>query len=341
MRKLSITAWIGFATLIALHGPSEAGSTLDGIRSRGYIQCGANTNQPGFSQIDQTGQWHGLDVDTCKAVAAAILGDATKEKFTPLTAQQRFAALQSGEIDLLARDTTWTLTRDAALGLAFTVTTFYDGQGFMVRKESGVKHLNELSGATICVQQGSSIEGNLADYFRAHNLDFKPLVVDTTEAVVQTFFAGRCDAMSSDTAPLAGQRATMAKIADEFLILPEVINKEPLAPAVRRGDDEFFAIVRWAIFAAISAEEKGITSTNVDSFLASTDPEVKRLLGVVPGMGKALGIDEKWAYNLIKQVGNYGEIFDRNLGKESPMKLPRGMNALARDGGLIYAPPIN
>jgi general L-amino acid transport system substrate-binding protein len=198
-----------------------------------------------------------------------------------------------------------------------------------------------MSGATICVQQGSSIEGNLADYFRAHKLEFKPLVVDSTEAVVQTFFAGRCDAMSSDTAPLAGQRATAAKVADDYLILPEVINKEPLAPAVRRGDDEWFAIVRWVIFALITAEEKGITSQNVDSFLSNGDPEVQRLLGVVPGTGKALGLDQKWAYNAIKQVGNYGEVFDRNVGKNSPMKLPRGMNALARDGGLMYAPPIN
>ena len=342
MTRLLRQALISIAVLVASQSASEAGSTLNGVRSRGYVQCGTNTNMAGFSQIDQSGQWHGLDADLCRAVAAAVLGDATKEKYTPLTAQQRFTALQSGEVDMLARDTTWTLTRDAALGLSFTVTTFYDGQGVMVRTNSGVKHMEELGGATICVQQGSTIESNLADYFRAHKIEFKPLVVDTTEAVVQTFFAGRCDAMSSDTAPLAGNRATMTKNPDDFFILPEIINKEPLTPVVRRGDDEWFAIVRWVVFALIAAEEKGITSKNVDQIAASSeDPETKRLLGVVPGMGKALGLDEKWAYNIIKQLGNYGELYERNIGMGSPMKLKRGMNALARDGGLLYAPPIN
>lgn len=342
MARFFRLALMSTALLLGSQAASHAGSVLDGVKSRGYVHCGTNTNLSGFSQIDQTGQWHGLDTDICRAVAAAVFGDSTKEKFTPLTAQQRFTALQSGEVDMLARDTTWTLTRDAALGLSFTVTTFYDGQGVMVRTDSGVKHVSELGGATICVQQGSTIESNLADYFRAHNMEFKPLVVDTTEAVIQTFFAGRCDAMSSDTAPLAGNRATMTKNPNDYLILPEVINKEPLTPVVRRGDDEWFTVLRWVVFATIAAEEKGITSKNVDQIAASSnDPETKRLLGVVPGMGKALGLDEKWAYNIIKQVGNYSEMYERNVGMGSPLKLQRGPNALARDGGLLYAPPIN
>src|SRR5229473_6708439 len=284
--------------------------------------------------------WVGLDVDVCRAVAAAIFGDAEKVKYVPTTAQQRFTALQSGEVDMLARTTTWTLTRDTALGFDFTGINYYDGQGFMVNKKLGVKSAKELNGATVCVQPGTTTELNLADFFRANKMTFKPVVIEKLDEVENAYFSGRCDVYTTDRSGLAATRISKAPNPDDQVILPEVISKEPLAPAVRHGDDEWFAIVKWVQFAAIEAEEKGITSKNVDEKLKTEDPDVKRLLGVTPGMGKSIGLDEKWVYNIVKQVGNYGEVFDRNVGKDAPMKLERGLNDLWTRGGLMYAPPI-
>jgi general L-amino acid transport system substrate-binding protein len=325
----------------AAHAPAaQAGPTLDKVKQHGYVTCGVNTGLAGFSMADREGHYTGLDVDTCRAVAAAVLGDATKTKFVPATAQQRFALLQSGEIDLLTRNTTWTLTRDADLGFNFAPVTYFDGQGFMVAKKAGVKSAKELDGATVCVQSGTTTELNLADYFRRNKISFKPLVIEKLDEAENAFFSGRCDAYTTDRSGLAASRAGKAANPADYVILPEVISKEPLAPAVRHGDDEWFDIVKWSVFAMIDAEEEGVTSANVDAMKKSDDPEVQRMLGTVPGMGKSLHIDDSWAYNIIKQVGNYGEVFDRNVGKDSPLKLDRGLNALWTNGGLMYAMPI-
>jgi general L-amino acid transport system substrate-binding protein len=326
-----------FAALLV--APATAG-TLDAVKARGYVICGVSTGLAGFSIADQQGHYTGLDVDTCRAVAAAVFGDPSKTKFIPSTAQQRFTLLQSGEIDLLTRNTTWTLTRDAGLGLVFAPVTYYDGQGFLVAKKLGVKSAKELGGASICVQPGTTTELNLTDYFRTNHLQFKPVVIEQLDEAENAFFSGRCDAYTTDRSGLAATRASKAPNPDDYVILPEVISKEPLAPVVRRGDDDWFAIVKWTVFALIDAEEKGVTSKNVDAMRKSDDPEIQRMLGTTPGMGKLLHLDEAWAYNIIKQVGNYGEIFDRNVGKDSPLKLERGVNALWTHGGLIYAMPF-
>jgi general L-amino acid transport system substrate-binding protein len=326
--------------LLALAGPALAGPTLDGVKAKGYVACGVNTGLAGFSMADQQGRYTGLDVDTCRAIAAAVLGDADKVKFLPSTAQQRFTMLQSGEVDVLTRNTTWTLLREADLGLDFAPPNYYDGQGFLVAKKLGVTSARQLDGATVCVQSGTTTELNLADYFRTNKMTVKPLVIERLDEAENAFFSGRCDSYTTDRSGLASTRAARAPNPDDYIILPEVISKEPLAPAVRHGDDEWFDIVRWVVFAMIDAEEKGVTSKNVDAMLTSDDPEVKRMLGATPGMGKALHIDDRWAYNLIKQVGNYGEIFDRNVGKDSALKLDRGLNALWSQGGLMYAMPI-
>jgi general L-amino acid transport system substrate-binding protein len=317
-----------------------AGPTLDAVKKNGVVTCGVTTGLAGFSMADRQGKYTGIDVDTCRAIAAAALGSADKVRFVPATAQQRFTLLQSGEIDVLTRNTTWTLTREGDLGFLFAPPNYYDGQGFMVAKKAGVKSAKELDGATICVQPGTTTELNLADYFRTNKLSFKPLVIEKLDEVENAFFAGRCDAYTTDRSGLAGSRAGKAPNPDDYVILPEVISKEPLAPAVRQGDDEWFDIVRWSIFAMIDAEEKGVTSQNVDAMKASDDPEIQRMLGVVPGMGKSLHLGEDWAYNIVKQVGNYGEVFDRNVGPSSPLKLERGLNALWTQGGLMYAMPI-
>jgi general L-amino acid transport system substrate-binding protein len=319
---------------------AQAGPTLDAVKGRGEVICGVNTSLYGFSTPDDKGRWTGLDVDVCRAVAAAVLGDANKARFVPLSAQQRFTALQSGEIDILPRNTTWTLTRDTANGLNFTAINFYDGQGFLVPKALGVKSAKELSGATVCVQTGTTTELNLADFFRAAGLPFKPVTIEKYEEVTQAFLAGRCDALTSDKSQLASIRANDTPNPDDYVILPETISKEPLTPSVRQGDDQWFDIVQWVQFATMEAEERGITSQNVDEAMKSDDPNVKRMLGVTPGMGAALGLDEKWAYNAIKQVGNYGESFERNVGQGSKLKLDRGLNDLWSRGGLMYAPPI-
>jgi general L-amino acid transport system substrate-binding protein len=321
-------------------GDALAGATLDGVKSRGVVTCAANTGLAGFGMPDQQGNYLGLDADTCRAVAAAVLGDAKKVKFIPTTTQQRFTVLQSGEADILTRNTTWTALRDTEQGFNFVPVTYYDGQGFMVAKKAGIKSAKELDGATVCVQPGTTTELNLADYFRTNHMTFKPLVVEKLAEVENAFFSGRCDAYTTDRSGLAATRAGKASNPDDYVILPEIISKEPLAPAVRHGDDEWFDIVKWTIYAMIGAEEKGITQASVDEALKSDDPDVKRMLGVTPGIGKALHLDEKWAYNIIKQVGNYGEVFERNVGSKTPLKLERGINALWTNGGLMYAMPF-
>ncbi len=329
-----------FGLIVLASGAAWAGPTLDGVRSRGVVTCGVNTGLAGFSLPDRQGDYRGLDADTCRAIAAAVLGDAKKVKFVAATAQQRFTLLQSGEIDVLTRNTTWSLLRDTEQGFTFAPVTYFDGQGFMVPKKLGLKSAKELDGATICVQPGTTTELNLADYFRTNHLTFKPLVIEKLDEVENAYFSGRCDAYTTDRSGLASTRASKAPNPDDHVILPEVISKEPLAPAVRHGDDEWFDIVKWTVFALIGAEEKGITSENVDAMTKSDDPEVKRMLGVSAGMGKALHIDDKWVYNIVKQVGNYGEIFERNVGRSSPLKLERGLNNLWTKGGLMYAMPF-
>jgi len=319
--------------------PAFAGPTLDAVKQRGYVQCGVNTGLAGFSNPDSEGKWSGLDVDVCRAVAAAIFGDSEAVRFTPLTAQQRFTALQTGEVDILSRNTTWTLGRDTSLGLNFAPVTFYDGQGFMVPKSLGVQSALELSGATVCVQPGTTTELNLADYFRAHDMELNTVVIEQFEELNAAFFAGRCDAYTTDASGLASLRTTAPNPSD-YIILPEIISKEPLAPAVAHGDDQFFDIVKWTVYALIEAEEKGITSQNVNDMVSSEDPTISRLLGATPGNGEALGLPEDWVVKVIASVGNYGEIFERNVGSQTPLALERGLNALWTDGGLMYAMPL-
>ncbi len=337
---MTIKAFAAAAALLLMPLAAQAGATFDAVKARGELQCGVNTSLGGFSAPDSKGEWKGIDVDLCRAVAAALFGDASKVRYVPLSSQARLTALQSGEIDVLSRNTTLTLQRDAAIGLNPTGVTFYDGQGFLVPVKLGVKSAKELSGASICVQSGSTTELNLADYFRANKLDLKPVVFEKLDELVAAFFAGRCDVYTSDTSQLASARSLRTQKPEDYVILPEVISKEPLGPFVRHGDDQWHDLVRWALYAMIEAEELGVTSANADEMLKSNDPNVKRLLGTTPGMGKALGVDEKWAYNIVKQVGNYGESFERNVGKGSGMKLERGVNALWTKGGLMYAWPV-
>jgi len=320
--------------------PAHAGKTLDAVKARGQVVCGVNTSGPGFSNADSQGRWTGLDVDFCRAVAAAVLSDANKVKFVPLNSQQRFSSLQAGEIDVLSRNSTWTLTRDASLGVVFTGINYFDGQGFMVPKKLKIDSAKKMNGATVCVQAGTTSEKNVADYFGANGMKYKSVVFDTAEAITSAFFAGRCQVYTTDMSDLAGAR-TKAPKPDDYVILPQVISKEPLGPSVRRGDDEWFQIVRWTGFAMLEAEENGLTQANVDAQKKENkDPVVQRFLGVSEDTGKLLGLDADWAYRIVKQVGNYGESFERNLGPKSPSKLPRGVNNLWTKGGLMYAPPI-
>ena len=325
---------IAVATTPAL---AQQRSTLDTVRSKGFVQCGVNTSVAGFSAPDSKGVYRGIDVDVCRAVAAAVFGDSTKVRYTPLTAQQRFTALQSGEVDLLARNTTWTITRDTSLGLNFVGVNYYDGQGFMVHRKLNVKSAKQLNGATVCVQPGTTTELNLADYFRANKMTFKPVVIEKLEEVVAAYFAGRCDVYTTDHSGLISTRATTAPKPEEHVILPEIISKEPLGPAVRQGDDRWFDIVKWSLFAMIEGEEMGLTSKNIDQQASSTNPSIQRFVGASGDIGKMLGVDNKWAYNIIKQVGNYGESFDANL---KPLGFERGLNRQWNQGGLMYAPPI-
>ena len=336
LRKLSVLL-VGVMVL-GLAGTVWAG-TLDDVRSKGFVQVGVNGDLFGFGKPDAKGVWKGLDVDTGRAIAAAVFGDADKVKFIPLTAVTRFTALQSGEIDVLCRNATRTLSRETALGLNFAQVNYYDGQGFLIPKSLGIKSAKELDGAAVCVLPGTTTELNVADYFRSNGLKMKPVVIENTAELAKAFFAGRCDVLTSDASQLAGTRAVAPKPAD-YTILPEIISKEPLAPAVRHGDDQWYDVVNMSVLAMINAEELGITSKNVDEMLKSKDPKVQRFLGVSPGNGKALGLDEKFAYNIVKLVGNYGEVFERNVGKNTALGIERGLNALWTDGGLMYSPPF-
>lgn len=317
-----------------------AGPTLDKTKSAGTLRCGVSTGLAGFGAPDSKGAWAGLDVDVCRAIAAGVLGDAAKVTFVPLTSSQRFPAIQSGEVDVLSRNSTHTLSRDTDLGLNFAPPTFYDGQGFLVKSSLGVTSAKGLDGASVCVEPGSTAELNIQDYARKAGITLNPIVIDNQANIEQAFFSGRCDAYSTDKSSLAASRASKASNPADYVILPETISKEPLAPVVRQGDDEWLDVVDWTVWLLFTAEEKGVTSQNVDEMLKSPDPEVQRMLGVVPGMGKALHLDDKWGYNVIKQVGNYSEIFNRNVGLDTPLKLERGLNKLWSDGGLMYSPPF-
>lgn len=325
--------------LVLMAAGSVAAGTLEDVKARGELLAGVNGELFGFGKPDEKGVWQGLDVDTARAIAAAVFGDANKVKFVPLNTKTRFTALQSGEVDVLTRNCTVTLSRETALGLNFAHVNYYDGQGFMVSKKLGVNSAKELDGATVCVLPGTTTELNLADYFRTNGMKMTPVVIDNNAELSKAFFAGRCDAFTSDASQLAGIRAT-APNPDDYIILPEIISKEPLAPAVRHGDDKWYDVVNMATMAMIAAEEFGITSQNVDEMLKSENPDIQRFLGVTPGNGEALGVDEKWAYNIIKQVGNYGEVFERNVGVNTALKLERGLNALWTNGGLMYTPPM-
>ena len=324
--------------IIAMTGVAMAG-TLQDVRAKGFIQAGVNGDLFGFGKADEKGVWKGLDVDTARAISAAVFGDADKVKYTPLTAKTRFTALQSGEIDVLTRNCTQTLGRDTALGLDFVQVNYYDGQGFLIPKKLGIKSAKELDGAAVCVLPGTTTELNVADYFREKGMKMSPVVIENTAELAKAFFAGRCDVLTSDASQLAGTRA-VAPSPKDYMILPEIISKEPLAPAVRHGDNQWKDIVNYSVLALINAEEFGITSQNVDKMLKSKNPKILRFLGVTKGNGKALGLDEKFAYNIIKQVGNYGEIFERNVGVNTPLGIERGLNALWTNGGLLYSPPF-
>ncbi|WP_353980674.1 amino acid ABC transporter substrate-binding protein [Salinicola endophyticus] len=328
------------AALTALAASQAQAATLDNVKSNGEFKCGVSTGLTGFSSPDENGKWTGIDVEVCRAIAAAVLGDPTKVVFAPLTAKERFTALQSGEIDVLSRNTTWTATRDNSLGLNFTGVNFYDGQGFLVRKDLGIKSTKELDGASICVQAGTTTELNMADYFKANDMQFQQVAFDTSDQTAQGFDSGRCDVLTSDSSQLAALRLQLAD-PSSVEILPERISKEPLGPVVRQGDDQWFDIVKWTLFAMLDAEELGVTSQNVDQMRDNPpNPDVARLLGKDGNFGEQMGISNDWAYNIVKMVGNYGEMFDRTVGKDSPMGLERGINALWNQGGIQYAPPV-
>ena len=332
-----------FATIVALvvaiAAQSASAQTLKAVKDRGMLNCGANGTLAGFGLPDAQGKWTGLDVDFCRAIAAAILNDADKVKFVPLSAKDRFTALQSGEVDVLARNTTWTSSRDTSLGLNFTGVNYYDGQGFMVRKALKVNSALELNGAAICVQQGTTTELNLADYFAASKMQLKTVTFATANEAVKAYDAGRCDAYTTDASALYAERLRVAN-PNDHIILPEIISKEPLGPAVRHGDDQWFDVVKWTLFAMIDAEELAISSKTLDEALKSTNPEIKRFVGTEGNFGEQLGLTKDWAVRIVKLVGNYGESFERNVGQGSPLKIERGLNKLWNKGGIQYAPPI-
>jgi general L-amino acid transport system substrate-binding protein len=340
VKKLTLLASVVAAsTAMMSANASAADSTLDKVLSQGFVSCGVSTGIPGFSNPNAKGKWEGIDVEYCQALAAAVLGDKTKVKYVPLTAKERFTALQSGEIDVLSRNTTWTLQRDTALGLNFVGVTYYDGQGFMVKKSLGIKSAKELDGASVCVQSGTTTELNLADYFRKEGMSYKPVVFDTSAQTSRGFDAGRCDVLTSDQSQLYALRVNL-KDPSSATVLPEIISKEPLGPVVRQDDDKWFNVAKWTLFALINAEEYGITSENADKMLKSSDPNIKRILGQDGPKGSGLGIRDDWGYQIVKQVGNYGEVFERSVGSGSPLQIARGVNALWNAGGFQYAPPI-
>lgn len=335
MKKFA--ALLALAALVFAQGASA--QTLKTVKDRGILNCGANGTLAGFGLPDAQGNWTGLDVDFCRAIAAAIFNDVKKMKFVPLSAKDRFTALQSGEVDVLARNTTWTSSRDTSLGLNFTGVNYYDGQGFIVRKALKVNSGLELNGASVCVQQGTTTELNLADFFRSHNMQLKSVTFATANEAVKAYDAGRCDAYTTDASGLYSERLRLAN-ANDHIILPEIISKEPLGPAVRHGDEQWFDIVKWVLFAMINAEELNITSKNVDEAVKSNNPEIKRFVGTEGNYGEQLGLTKDWAVRIVKLVGNYGEVFERNVGQGSPLKIDRGLNRLWNKGGIQYAPPI-
>jgi general L-amino acid transport system substrate-binding protein len=336
LAAFAVAAGIQIATESAGHAQSSGSATIDAIRQRGVLLCGVDGNVAGFSLPDSKGVMRGIDADYCRAVAAAVLGDVNKVKFVLTGGAARFPSLQTGVVDMMSQQTTWTLTRESSLGLMFTGIYFYDGTGFVVKSASGIKSAKEMDGATVCVQTGTTTELVVTDYFRRNNMKFTPVLIENLDAINAAFLSGRCDARAGDSSALAGFRMSQGDHAGELTILPEIISKEPLGPAVRKGDDKWFDVVRWTGFALIIAEENGITSENVDSFANSTSPDVRRLLGIDGEFGKTLGLDNKWAYNVIKQVGNYQEIWDRDM---APLGIQRGLNNLWTKGGLLYAPP--
>jgi general L-amino acid transport system substrate-binding protein len=343
--KSKFLIWVAGAAVAAMGIAAAQAGTLDDVKKKGFLQCGVSQGLAGFSLPDSSNNWTGLDVDFCRAVAAAIFNDPTKVKFTPLSAKERFTALQSGEVDILSRNTTWTMSRDTSLGLKFAGVTYYDGQGFMVRKELGVDSALKLDGATVCTNTGTTTELNLADYFRQHNMKYQVVAIEDSNQVRQAYDEGRCDIFTTDQSGLYAERLAL-KNPDDHIVLPEIISKEPLGPVVRQGDDAWFNVVKWTYYALLDAEEAGITQANVDSMLTSTDPNIQRMLGIknsdgsAAGFGTAIGLDEDWVVHIIKAVGNYGEVFDRNVGPNTPLKIARGKNALWKDGGLQYGMPI-
>ncbi len=341
MKKL-ITGVVAGTALVLTLGAATAqqGSTLDAVKKRGVVNCGSNTGLAGFGTPDAQGNWSGFDVDYCRAIAAAIFDDPAKVRFVPLTAQARFTALQSGEVDVLVRNSTWTMTRDTTLGIAFQATNYYDGQGFMVRRSLGVTSALKLEGAQVCTQQGTTTELNLADFFRKNNLKYTPVTFATADETRSAYEAGRCDAFTTDASGLYAERLKLAKV-DDHIVLPEVISKEPLASAVRaNGDTQWANIVKWTHYAMLNAEELGVTRANIAQMMTSTNPEIRRLLGVESKLGEGLGLTNDWAARIVRHVGNYGESFERTIGMGSPLKISRGVNALWSNGGLQYAPPI-
>jgi general L-amino acid transport system substrate-binding protein len=340
MREIAIAAAAAL-TMFGSLGPASAGATLDAVKARGKLICAANGNRAGFSALDSRGQWQGLDVDTCRALAAAALDDAGKVEFLKTTTQTRLTVLQTGEVDVTAANVTWTLTRDAKLGIDFVAPTFYDGQGFMVSRKLGVNSVKEMNGATVCVLPGSTSEKTAAEVAKANGIAFNLVVIENQKELNTAFFSGRCDAHVQTTSGLAANRSAAAADPADYVILPGVYGKDPMGPAVRQGDSQWRDIVNWVIFALFEAEERGVTSGNADEMLKSNDEAIQRLLGVKGNLGDDLGLDERWAYRIVKQVGNYGEIFERNLGKSSPLKLERGVNDLWTRGGLLYSPPFN
>ncbi|WP_108397633.1 amino acid ABC transporter substrate-binding protein [Devosia submarina] len=337
MKKMLVT--FAAAASLGLVATAAQAATLDDVKAKDYVQCGVTGGVAGFSAPDANNVWTGLEVDFCRAVAAAIFNDAGKVRYTPLTSQERFAALSAGEIDILSRTTTWTMSRDTDLGISFIGTMYYDGQGFMVRKADEIASALDLSGAAICIESGTTTELNAADYFAANGLEFNTVVFVDQDEVVKAYEDGRCDVYTTDASALAAERSKFA-VPDDHIILPEIISKEPLGPVVRQGDDQWFKINRWVYNALLEAEELGVTSANVDEMLGSDNPAVKRLLGVEGDFGTPIGLTKDWAYQIIKHVGNYGESFERNVGPSTPIGLERGLNALWSNGGLQYAPPI-
>lgn len=334
-----VLPWIVVLLLLCLFAGQSLAQTLEIVQKRGKLDCGVHPGTIGFSTADETKHWSGFDVDYCRAVAASVLGSADKVNFNPLNAKSRFTALQTGEIDLLSRRSTWTMTRDTSLGLVFAATNFYDGQGFLVRKSLGISSAAELDGSSICATTGTTTELNLADFFRKNRITYEIVSFEAVDEVLSAYDNKRCDAYTSDISGVYANRLKMSN-PDDHTALPDVISKEPLSLAVRQGDDRWFNIVKWVHFALVNAEELGVSQANVDQMRRSKSPEIRRLLGVEGSFGKALGLDEDWAYKAIKQVGNYEEIYRRNLGVDSKVRIDRQLNRLWRDGGLLYAPPI-